>query len=206
MRHGWIARTMRPHTTCVGYVPPSRWILSRRQRAVCDALSDVSTACNTIAMAVMVLIPSVVGPIARGSGVVTGGERAHAPLGHMRVWFEGNLNGAVNLERWADRVHCAADRMLSGYPTTAVRDLPGAQFQAVAFYDPGSGIFDWQVPYWRSALSEWLGRSIVDEDIETSLALHESKRAMSRLRSGAPQERMMADLLSRHGPANFRGI
>lgn len=146
-------------------------------------------------MTVLVLIPAVEGIITPKSGVVTGGDRAGAPLGHFRVWFEGNAHGAVNLNTWADRIHCATDRMLNGYPTTAVRNLPAEQFRAIGFYDPEKGEFDWQVPHWRSALSEWLGKPVTSEDITTTLAHHEKQRAIARLRQGSPQQQLLAKML-----------
>jgi hypothetical protein len=126
-------------------------------------------------MNVLVLIPFVETSIAPGSGVVTGGDRGDADSGELRVWFEGNLFNAVNLQRWADRVHCAAERMRTNYPTTAVRNFPGECFRAVAFYDPETGRFDWQVPGWRALLSDWLGRPVEDEDLQTSLVAHEER-------------------------------
>jgi len=121
-------------------------------------------------MSVIVLVPRAAGPIAPASGVVTGGARDGLEAGHFRVWFEGNLYGATNLRHWADRIHCAADRMLSTYPTTAVLNLPADDFQALGFYDLATGTFDWQVPHWRSSLAAWLGRPVTDEDITTTLA------------------------------------
>lgn len=156
---------------------------------------------------VLVLVPwDATAGIAPGSGVVTGGDREGTPLGHMRVWFEGNLNGAVNLQRWADRVHNAADRMLTNYPTTAVLEASGDHFRALGFYDPESGTFDWQVPHWREALSEWLGHPVTPEDLTTTVGSHAARRTMQRLRAGSPAEQQQAALLSRQGPHPYRNL
>ena len=157
-------------------------------------------------MRVLVLIPTnPTTTILPGSGVVAGGDRADAPLGYFRVWYEGNTT-ATNLQRYADRVHCAADRMLTCYPTSAVRNAPAEDFISLGFYLPDTGEFDWQVPHWRPALSEWLGRPVTDEDLTTTLAQHEARREMKRLRSGTPEDQMNARFLSQNGPAPYRGL
>ena len=61
--------------------------------------------------------------LARGSAIV--GEPG-AP-GRIRIYFEGNVVGAVNLNRFRERVVQAAARMLhnypAGYPTRAREDV-----------------------------------------------------------------------------------
>ena len=63
------------------------------------------------------------GELARGSAIV--GEPG-AP-GRIRIYFEGNVVGAVNLNRFRERVVQAASRMLhnypAGYPTRAREDV-----------------------------------------------------------------------------------
>lgn len=157
-------------------------------------------------MTVLVLIPTdPTTTIHPGSGVVTGGDRSDAPPGYLRVWYEGSTT-ATNLQRWADRVHCAADRMLTGYPTSAVRNAPGDDFIALGFYSPDTGEFDWQVPHWRTALSEWLGRPVTDDDLTTTISHHQALREMKRLRAGTTQDQMNSQFLSKSGPAPYRGL
>lgn len=52
--------------------------------------------------------------IAPGSGVVGSPEG-----GRLRIDFEGNLYGAVNIKTYADRCYHAADRHRTRYPTVA---------------------------------------------------------------------------------------
>jgi hypothetical protein len=61
--------------------------------------------------------------LAHGSAVV---GQASGP-GRIRIYYEGNVIGAVNLNRYRERVVQAAARMLhdypSGYPTRAREDV-----------------------------------------------------------------------------------
>ena len=63
------------------------------------------------------------GELARGSAIV--GEPS-AP-GRIRIYYEGNVVGALNLNRFRERAVQAAARMLhnypSGYPTRAREDV-----------------------------------------------------------------------------------
>jgi len=131
-------------------------------------------------MAILVLVAEPGTGIDPGSGIVAGVLDANTPPGHFRVWFEGNRNGAVNLQRWADRVHCAADRMVTSYPTIAVRDIDSLYFKALGTYDITTGLFTWGVPHWRESLSAWLGRPVEDDDLVTSVA--ENRRNAAALR------------------------
>lgn len=158
-------------------------------------------------MAVLVLLPDSDLGIDRGSGVVLvpGPPGQGVPVGSFRVWFEGNRHGAANMERWADRVHHAADRALAGYPTVATGVFPAEKFRALGFYDPATGRFDWQVPRWRTALSEYLGRPVTDEDITTTVTAHDARRAMAASRTGTAMQQQQARALSAHDPAPYRG-
>lgn len=42
----------------------------------------------------------------------------------LTIYFEGNLNGAENLDYYAERVKCAAGRLFMNYPTVARLHLP----------------------------------------------------------------------------------
>lgn len=141
-----------------------------------------------------------------GSGIVAGKPASSTPPGHFRVWFEGNRHGAINLQRWADRVDCAAGRMLTNYPTVAVRDLPAESFLALATYEADTGNFSWGYPMWRDPLTAWLGHPVTDEDITTSNARHAARRGMAQLRAGTPEQQAQAHMLTHFGPAPYRGI
>lgn len=130
---------------------------------------------------VVVVVPEGASGIDAGSGVVVASPREQGtPDGFFRVWFEGNRHGAVNLVRWADRVHCAAERMLAQSPTVAVRDVPIDDVRALGTYDAESGRFEWGVPHWRETLSAWLGRPVVDEDLVSSVAERRANEAALR--------------------------
>src|SRR5262245_57192180 len=73
--------------------------------------------------------------IADGSGVV-GVESAP---GKLTVSYEGNLYDAVNLRNWSDRVIHAADRLRTGYPTSARGIFPAQDFQIIGTVQPYQG-------------------------------------------------------------------
>src|SRR3546814_14322769 len=53
--------------------------------------------------------------IVASKSAIVGRPKANTEFVHC--YFEGNLYGAVNLERFADRLGAAADRMRDAYPT-----------------------------------------------------------------------------------------
>jgi hypothetical protein len=65
--------------------------------------------------------------IAPASGIV---GRPVEP-GRVLVYYEGNLNGAVNLQRWEDRVICAAGRLLTHASTVAVATVEATWMRQV---------------------------------------------------------------------------
>jgi hypothetical protein len=80
--------------------------------------------------------PSHLDHVAGASGIVSNGEPVN---GRLHAYFEGNLFGAVNLRRWVDRVACAADRLLTEYPTTAKMLVAATDLTVVGHYDPVTG-------------------------------------------------------------------
>lgn len=139
-------------------------------------------------MTVLVLIPEPGTGIDPGSGVVAGTPGTPGPpTGYLTVWYEGNRHGAVNLERWADRVHNAADRMLTRYPTIAMRNLPAEQLRAIGTYDPDTGEFTPGIPHWRAALEAWLGRPVTDDDLTPSHAARRHAGMPGNPRTEEPQ-------------------
>lgn len=58
--------------------------------------------------------------ITSGSGIVAGVVRNDD---RTTLYYEGNLYDAENLKRWQARVCCAAGRMFTRYPTTAMASL-----------------------------------------------------------------------------------
>lgn len=55
--------------------------------------------------------------------------------GGVDLWFEGNKHGAENLVRFADRLACAAGRMVADYPTIARAIVRADDLQLVGRYD-----------------------------------------------------------------------
>src|SRR3546814_10699409 len=58
----------------------------------------------------------------------------------VRCYFEGNLYGAMNLERFSDRLGAAGDRMRDAYPTTSV-----ATFTSDSIVTVGASDLDRQI-------------------------------------------------------------
>lgn len=78
--------------------------------------------------------------IAPGSGIV--GLPSGTMPGYLKVYYEGNLIGADNLNTWLERVQCAAGRLATQYPTVARSFLPeeGMQQVGTMTYAPCIGI------------------------------------------------------------------
>jgi hypothetical protein len=72
--------------------------------------------------------------IAPGSAVVAP-EGASEIADRVLVHYEGNLHGAENLQRYVDRVHCAAGRAAYRYPTIALASAHASDLTRVGRYD-----------------------------------------------------------------------
>lgn len=70
------------------------------------------------------------------------------------VSYEGNRYGAVNLQKWEERVMHAADRLATGYPTIARGVFPEDQFEAVGVIDKRSG--HWVITDAATGKETWL--------------------------------------------------
>lgn len=55
--------------------------------------------------------------------------------GKVEIWFEGNLNEAANLNRFIEKIACAAGRMVHDYPTTARDAVEPGNVMVLAEYD-----------------------------------------------------------------------
>ena len=77
--------------------------------------------------------------LAHGSAIV-GLPRAG---GKIRIYYEGNVVGALNLERYRAKAAQAADRMLhnypAGYPTRAREDVDPRELVEVGTMEPRTG-------------------------------------------------------------------
>lgn len=63
------------------------------------------------------------------------GRPAHCDGGLIETWFEGNLHGVVNLNRYFEKIRCAAGRMVSNYPTAARIAVTPGEVRVLAEYD-----------------------------------------------------------------------
>ena len=90
--------------------------------------------------------------IAPGSAIVGRGETD----GRVHVYFEGNLHGAINLERFIDRAAVAAGRLEQRYPTVAQAFMPAERLVEVGTFDCDLN----RVTLTNEpALAAWLGRT-----------------------------------------------
>lgn len=75
----------------------------------------------------------VLADIKKGSAIV--GEMASSCDPLVEIYYEGNLYGAVNLQRFEDRVLCAAGRMRENYPTAACGMVPDSTLREVGSFN-----------------------------------------------------------------------
>lgn len=90
--------------------------------------------------------------ILKGSAIVSDGQLRD---GQLLVYFEGNLYGAVNLQRFEDKMLQAAGRLVQKYPTVARCLMPVDQLMEVGTYDYPNQRFQAK-PDTLSALNQWL--------------------------------------------------
>jgi hypothetical protein len=106
------------------------------------------------------------GELARGSAIV--GE-SRAP-GRIRIYFEGNVVGAVNLNRFRARAIQAAARMLhnypAGYPTRAREDVDEREVIEVGSIESQS--YGLHISASPSELDWWIDRAdLIDLGVVT---------------------------------------
>lgn len=163
--------------------------------------TDDIHAAPTAREAWLVVLPSESTPhrIAAGSGVVC---QSAANDGSVIVDFEGNLYGAANLSRYADRVWHALGRAQTSYPTVARIRVPLSDFVIVGVFDElwGRVIVDTEH---RQLVAAWLDIDVADLDIhlETSGGQHSCRRELAAYARTHPTE---ARFIARHGDGNMR--
>jgi hypothetical protein len=121
------------------------------------------------------------------------------PPGMTLGWFEGNIHRASGLERFADRAHLAAGRMLERYPTSAMRAFRPSELRLIGHLDMVTGEIH-LIDQAGDDLVAWLGiepGALVEELLTTS-ARHMARR---ELRTVDPVTR---EFLRRHGPPIYR--
>lgn len=85
--------------------------------------------------------PDVATNIFHGSGIVSMPQR-NLEHGILNIYYEGNLLGAVNLRRFAEKVSCAHGRIAMKYPTIARAQVPEADYIHVGMYNPVEQVVD----------------------------------------------------------------
>jgi hypothetical protein len=105
-------------------------------------------------------------------GILRVHDRVH--IDHVIVYFEGNRYGAMNLRRWVDRVSCAADRLLTKYPTVAVACLDRTTLLEVGTLDPTAGVATLHDEQCREIVARWAGEDVKVEEY-TLRALRDRK-------------------------------
>jgi hypothetical protein len=93
--------------------------------------------------------------IVPGSAIVGTNERYGPARDRLRVYWEGNLYGAVNLRTPEDKLRCAAGRLVASYPTIAQGTVPAEALALVGVYHYGSHQLDVVDPArWRAWLAQ----------------------------------------------------
>jgi hypothetical protein len=135
--------------------------------------------------------------LAPASAVVSSVDAPHGE--RLLCYYEGNLYGAGNLVRFADRAHHASDRMISKYPTAAMGSFDAEELFFVGVFDTATGIVMVE-PEQRAALCVWLNVTAEDLNVElqTTSSRHMALRALKTL------DPITAQWLRRHGPSNYR--
>jgi len=79
--------------------------------------------------------------------------------GAIRIYYEGNVIGAANLDRYRDKAAQAAGRMLdnypAGYPTRAREDVDPREVVEVGTIEPRTGRLE--ITATANELSWWIG-------------------------------------------------
>jgi hypothetical protein len=90
--------------------------------------------------------------VARGSALV---GQLDPAAERIQVDYEGGIYGQINLRRFVERVHCAADRQASDYPSGSRAWVPAADLTAIGSFTADSGQVKLD-PAAQSALASWL--------------------------------------------------
>jgi hypothetical protein len=113
----------------------------------------------------------------------------------VMVYFEGNRFGADNLQRWVDRVNCAAGRLLSRYPTVATALLPVGELEEVGVFDVDRGVATLHDERARLVVSRWTEEGIKLEELTVRAVQDRELRAAATAAAGG--DRRLADQLLR---------
>ena len=92
--------------------------------------------------------------LAPGSAIV-GLTPAAGSCGHLRIGYEGNLYGAVNLRRFVERLKCAGGREVTGCATSARCLARESELELVGYFQWPEGPLQ-VIPSAASALALWL--------------------------------------------------
>lgn len=133
-----------------------------------------------------------------GSGIV-GTPQAG---GRILADYEGNRFGGDSLVVYADRVHHAAGRHTSRYPTVARSLVPADSLREVGWWDQDTGLVAPHGPDEAALLAGWLGTEHLDDrELQATSGGHAIRRELrAALASPDPAMRMFArQQARRHG-------
>jgi hypothetical protein len=133
-----------------------------------------------------------------GSGIV--GGRQFAPEGRLAVDYEGNVYQTPQFARFASRVHHAAGRHSTNYPTVARAWAKAEDLVCIGEFNESSGEVIIYGDEERGLLCRWLGVDELDADeLQAEGARFEMRREIIAARaSGNPALRFAADQMQRH--------
>lgn len=80
----------------------------------------------------------------------------------VKIYFEGNVRGVINMKTLADRALHAAGRLLQDYPTTAWLEVPREVLEVVGTFDYDRVRIILTGPQSERAVARWLSASDLD--------------------------------------------
>lgn len=128
--------------------------------------------------------------IADGSGIVA----ASTAAGDLVAYYESNMNGAINLVTFADRVAVAAGRMVDAYPTVARVSVEAGALTLVGNYDTDRGRVILLDSGAEAAVAGWVGCAVEDlrVELESTSARHQMLREVEAARASGDPTRVFA--------------
>ena len=121
--------------------------------------------------------------------------------GRISVYYEGNIYDYSGMIRFADRVACAAGRLVERYPTVARASLPESDLARIGYWDDEAGLVIPDEPGAQAALAAYLETAILDPDelVGISSSRWQIRRELEAARASAdPAVRFAASWYERH--------
>lgn len=109
-------------------------------------------------MQLHILQPNIPVNIAPQSAIVASEDTPHI------VYFEGNLFNAVNLQTYWERLKCAAGRLITRYPTSALQEIQPSDYTVLGYLQAEKDPFALYIKEISNpaALSNWAQENIAD--------------------------------------------